>query len=78
MIDELRASAMLKGARGRAPRDVEAAVDAMLRVSQLLLDFPKIAEIDVNPFRVFTQGHGGLALDGRVVLERRDSLDTLN
>jgi acetyltransferase len=70
MVDDLRAAPVLQGARGQRKRDVEAAADVLLRLSRLLLDFPEIAELDVNPFRLFPEGEGGLALDGRMVLER--------
>ncbi len=69
MVDDLRAAPVLQGARGQRKRDVEAAAEVLLRLSRLLLDFPEIAELDVNPFRLFPEGEGGLSLDGRIVLE---------
>lgn len=68
MIEELRASQILRGARGRKPSDIDAVVDAMLRLSQLLQDFPQIQEIDINPLTVLHEHQGCLALDGRMVL----------
>jgi len=70
MIDELRGSAMLKGARGTKPSDVEAAVEVLLRLSQLLCDLPEILEIDINPLRVFQEKEGCLALDVRMILKK--------
>src|SRR5512136_1129021 len=49
MIDELRGSPILKGARGHKPSDLQAVAEALLRVSQLLIDFPEIREPDINP-----------------------------
>jgi acetyltransferase len=43
-------------------------VEAILRLSQLLSDFPHIREIDINPLRVFHAPDGCQALDARIVL----------
>jgi len=42
MIDELRSSALLRGARGEAPADIEAIVDVICRVSALAMEFEDI------------------------------------
>ena len=68
MIEGLRGSQILKGARGDRPSDIPALVDALLRLSRLLQDFPEIKEIDINPLRVFHEGEGCCALDARVIL----------
>ncbi|MWV41217.1 acetate--CoA ligase [Natrialba sp. INN-245] len=49
MIDEIRATPLLRGARGRDPADVDAIVETIQRLSQLVTDFPAILELDVNP-----------------------------
>jgi acetyltransferase len=57
MIEEIRGHPVLQGIRGRAPADVEAIVDAILRVSQLVEDHrDEIEELDINPLRVFATG----------------------
>ena len=68
MLNEIRASALLEGVRGEPPADREALVDALMRVGQLVTDFPEIEELDINPFMVYERGHGGSALDMRLVL----------
>jgi acetyltransferase len=68
MLTELRAAALLSGVRGRKPVDREVLVQALLRVSQLVVDFPEIEELDINPFVVYEQGQGGIALDMRLIL----------
>jgi acetate---CoA ligase (ADP-forming) len=68
MIDELRGAPILKGARGHKPSDLQAVSDALLRLSQLLIDFPEISELDINPLRVFQENNGCRALDARVML----------
>ena len=69
MIGEIRAFSLLRGVRGEAPSDLDAIIDTLLRVSQLVTDFPEIAEMDINPLIVFEQGRGALSLDMRLVLE---------
>jgi len=70
MITETRAGRLLTGFRGQPPADLDAVVDVILRLSQLVLDFPQIEEAEVNPLLVFEAGQGALALDGRVILKQ--------
>lgn len=72
MLEEIRARALLEGVRGRPPADSEAIVDALLRIGQLVTDFPEIVELDINPLMVFDQGQGAIAIDMRLVLSSRD------
>ena len=69
MIESLRGVQILKGARGHKPVDIQAAVEALLRLSQLVMDFPEIKELDINPLRVLQEGGGVRALDARIILE---------
>jgi acetyltransferase len=68
MIDELRGAPILKGARGHKPSDINSVVEALLRLSQLLIDFPEIRELDINPLRVFQENNGCRALDARIMI----------
>jgi acetate---CoA ligase (ADP-forming) len=69
MLTQIRAHALLDGVRGQPPMDKPAIVDTLLRVSQLVQDFPDIIEMDINPLMVYHQGEGALALDMRLVLK---------
>jgi acetyltransferase len=69
MLAQVRAHALLDGVRGQPPMDKSAIVDALLRISQLVGDFPEITEMDINPLMVYHQGEGALALDMRLVLK---------
>ena len=69
MVRNTRAGRLLTGFRGMPEADVEAVVDTILRLSQLALDFPEVAEIEINPLLVLPKGKGALALDGRVILQ---------
>ena len=67
MVESLRGAAILKGARGHKPADIPALVEALQHLSQLLVDFPEIKEVDINPLRLFHAGEGCRALDARVI-----------
>jgi len=67
MIAEVRGSRLLRGIRGEKPSDVEAVADCLLRLSQLLQDFPAVAEVDINPLIVLEKG--AKAVDARMVLK---------
>ncbi len=69
MLRELKSYWLLKGARGEAPADIDAVIESVLRISQLVTDFPEINELDINPLRVMEDGKGCLAADARIVLE---------
>ena len=69
MLAQVRAHALLDGIRGQPPMDKAVIVDTLLRVAQLVQDFPEIIEMDINPLMVYHQGEGALALDMRLVLK---------
>jgi len=69
MLNEIRAHALLDGVRGQPPVDKETLIDTILRIGQLVTDFPEIIELDINPFIIYEQGRGGVAIDMRLVLQ---------
>ncbi len=69
MLSEIRGFPLLRGVRGEPPSDQDAIVDVLLRLSQLVTDFPEIVEIDINPLMVFEQGKGALGIDMRLILK---------
>ena len=67
MIDEIKGSAVLKGARGAPPSDIDALADAIVRVSAMAVDLQDhMAELDINPLFVFSQGRGVKAGDALI------------
>jgi len=68
MIGEIRASGVFRGGRGEGASDLEALTEALLRLSQLAVDFPEILEFDINPVTVFDEGRGLVGIDPRLVL----------
>jgi acetyltransferase len=70
MLGEIRAHALLDGVRGQPPADKNSIVDTLLRVGQLVQDFPEIVELDINPLVVFSEEQGAIALDMRLILSK--------
>jgi acetate---CoA ligase (ADP-forming) len=68
MMQETRSFNLLRGVRGQAQSDIEALADTLLKVSQLVTQFPEIVEMDINPLIVFEKGKGVMSVDARLVL----------
>jgi acetyltransferase len=67
MIRELRSFPLLEGVRGEAATPLEPVVEAIQRLSQLVLDHDRLAGIDINPLLAGEQGV--MALDVRILLQ---------
>lgn len=67
MIHEVKMYKLLEGVRGEPHRDHAALADVILRVSQLALRHPRIAEMDINPLLALE--HGALAVDARFQID---------
>jgi acetyltransferase len=72
MIREIRTYRLLRGVRGEPPVDFKAIADVLLRVSQLVMDFPEIVELDVNPLMCLEDR--AVAVDMRMVVAPRKEL----
>jgi acetyltransferase len=59
----------LAGYRNLPPADRQAVLETLARLAWLAADFPEIAEIEINPLRVFPAGQGAIALDARALLK---------
>ena len=59
----------LRGFRNLPPGDREAVIEILLALSRMAVDYSEIAELEINPLRVFPAGRGALALDVRMRLE---------
>jgi acetyltransferase len=68
MICQTKAYSILRGARGVKPYDVEAICKMLLRLSQLVTDFPEITELDINPVLAYPENEGCVALDVKIVV----------
>jgi acetyltransferase len=66
LISRTRVARLLEGYRGRPPANKEAIQEALVKLSQLVVDFPEIVELDINP--LFADSLGVLALDARMTV----------
>ncbi len=67
MIEETKIiSRLLKGVREEPPSDLVEVEEALLRLSQLVCDFPRILEIEANPLVIWEKG--GVVVDARLRL----------
>lgn len=66
MLRETKGYALLSGARGRAPMDVDALAQLILDVARMVEENPEIKELDINPLFVYSKGV--LTVDARVLL----------
>jgi len=75
LMEETKAYKLLQGYRGRKAANLEALEEILVNFSNLIVDFPEIAEIDINPL-VIARG-APYALDARIVLETQSIEDWL-
>jgi len=66
MIESLQTYPLLTGVRGQAGVDLEAVIEIIQRVSQMLVDNAEIRELDINPLFAFQ--HAAKAADVRVMI----------
>lgn len=68
MIKQIRSYKILKGIRGKTPRDIAAIRECLMRLSQLALDCPQIKELDINPLIILEEFKGCFVADARIML----------
>jgi acetyltransferase len=72
MIQELKGSALLTGARGRTVGDISALADLLVALGNVALDFEDIlAGVDLNPVIILPQGRGAIAVDVLAALKTK-------
>jgi acyl-CoA synthetase (NDP forming) len=68
VIESTKGVKLLRGTRGRPAGDLDALVDAILRLQDLAVDLgDRIAELDINPIMVRPARKGVTAVDALVV-----------
>ena len=70
MLERTRIFEALKGVRGREPVDIAGLERLLVRFSELVIEHPEIAEIDINP--LLASADRLLALDARIILHPAD------
>jgi acyl-CoA synthetase (NDP forming) len=66
LVREIRGWPILAGIRGQAAVKESALIDVLLRLSQLALEHPEIAELEINPLLAFPDGVRAVDLRVRV------------
>ncbi len=74
MIGRTRVARLLAGYRDRKPADLEKVSAVLIALSELVIDLPEIAELDINP--LLADADGAIALDARIVI--RPAAETPN
>ncbi|MCF8248237.1 MAG: bifunctional acetate--CoA ligase family protein/GNAT family N-acetyltransferase [Saprospiraceae bacterium] len=68
MIERTKVFQLLQGYRGRPGVDLLGLQFLLVKFSYLVMDFPEIKEVDINPYAVDVEG--GVVLDSHIVLEK--------
>ena len=68
MMEETRVYQLLKGFRGMPPANIKRLEEVMVLFSHLLLDFPQIKEVDINP--IIVDEKDVIALDARIIIDK--------
>jgi acetyltransferase len=68
IMEETKIYQLLKGYRHMPPANLKLLEEKMVYLSQLLVDFPQIQEVDINP--LFIDETDAFALDARVVIDK--------
>ena len=66
LMQATKAYTLLQGYRNRPAADMERLEEMIVRLSQLLIDFPEIAELDMNP--VLIKDGNPVAVDARILV----------
>jgi acetyltransferase len=64
LVSRARVTRRLCGYRDRPPVDFEALYSVLIQLSQLIIDIPQVAELDINP--LLADEEGVIALDARI------------
>lgn len=78
MIRSVKAFELLEGARGTMPAQIEQIEESLLRLSQLVKDFPFIDELDINPLLISEKNGEGIAVDGRIKVRMEEAKSALS
>lgn len=72
-IHEIKGFPILDGYRGKPKADVDAIVNVLLKISDLVTEYEEINEMDLNP--VFIYEKGLICVDARIILKKPEKKD---
>jgi acyl-CoA synthetase (NDP forming) len=67
MVTKVKAYPLLKGYRNTPPADIDTIINILLNTSKLVMDYPEIKELDLNPIMAYEKG--AKTVDARIILE---------
>ena len=67
MVTKVKAYPLLTGYRNTPPADLDAIIKVLLNTSKLVMDYPEIKELDLNPIMAYQKGVK--TVDARIILE---------
>ena len=73
-LSKTKIYSILKGVRGEPKSDIDAILNVLIRISQLVHDFPQIVELDINPLLVFEESpeHDAYsAVDIKITIQKK-------
>ena len=70
MIKEIKGFPILDGYRGKPKADINAIVDVLMKISDLVINNEEIFEMDLNP--VFIYEKGLICVDARIILKSNE------
>lgn len=68
IIEDTKVHKLLKGYRNKPPANLELLEEILVRFAQMLVDFPQLKEVDINP--LFISEKEVFALDARIVIDK--------
>ncbi|MFO7900207.1 MAG: acetate--CoA ligase family protein, partial [Planctomycetota bacterium] len=71
MLESTRTYRLLRGEPGQPGVDIDAVAEGLQRLSQLVTEFPRIQEMEINPYMVGPQGTSPVAVDARITLGQK-------
>lgn len=72
IMEETKIYQILKGYRNMPPANLRLLEETMVKFSQMLVDFPQLKEVDINP--LFINDKEAFALDARVIIDLKGVL----
>ncbi|MGP8319241.1 MAG: acetate--CoA ligase alpha subunit [Methanosarcinaceae archaeon] len=68
MVASIKTYPLLAGVRGEPPSDIDSIIETLIKVSQMVTDFPQVLEFEINPLMVLPDGQGCVAMDIRLTI----------
>lgn len=69
MMEKTKVYQLLKGYRNVPPANIKLLEEILVRFSQMLVDFPQLKEVDINP--LFIDEKEAVTLDARIIIDRQ-------